>query len=91
MLVSGTESTVEFLLKLIRKDHEIPDDDPDFGPEVDLFHFAYLDSFGIVELIEKVDEVYGVDLTELDFYSEGLRNVGGIATYIDAHRAQVDD
>ena len=78
---------VSALLAAIRADQSIPEDDRDFTPSVDLFDYGYLDSFGVVSLIARVSESFGVDLSRLDFYQPEYRNIAGIAAYIGANRA----
>lgn len=55
-----------------------------FAADVDLFDYGYLDSFGIVSLIEFVNRTYGVDLGNVDFYDGPNRTVQGIAALITA-------
>ena len=75
------------LIAILRSSQEIPEDDPYFGPEVDLFDYGYLDSFGIVMFIGEIKDAYGVDLAGVDFYSPGFRTVADLSRYIDRQRA----
>lgn len=77
---------VSALLDAIRADQSIPEDDQDLTASVDLFDYGYLDSFGVVSLIARVSETFGVDMSRLDFYEAEYRNVDGIAAYIGANR-----
>jgi acyl carrier protein len=61
-------------------------EDAQLANDVDLFDYGYLDSFGIVALIEHVEARYGVDLSTEDFYEGSLRTIGGIAALISARR-----
>ena len=78
---------VSALLAAIRADQSVPEDDQDLTPSVDLFDYGYLDSFGVVSLIARVSESFGVDMSRLDFYQAEYRNIDGIATYISANKA----
>ena len=78
--------TLQALMDFIRQEGDIPGDDPDFGQDIDLFDFGYVDSFGLVRLIEWVSERFGVDIGNADFYAD-LRTAAGIAAHIDARRA----
>jgi len=62
-------------------DDSIANDDQ-LGRDVDLFDYGYLDSFGIVALIEHADARYGIDLSTADFYEGPLRTIDGIAALI---------
>lgn len=82
----SADDAVTFLMKMIREDQKVPSDDPDFTPEVDLFDYGYIDSFGIVNLIACVKHAYDVDMSMVDFYEPAYRTVQGIAGYIEDHR-----
>jgi len=75
------------ILEFIRTEAEVPDDDPDFGPDVDLFDLGYVDSFMIVRLIAMVQDRFGVDLGNEDFYADALRTAAGIAAFVQRRRA----
>jgi methoxymalonate biosynthesis acyl carrier protein len=80
------ESTLEYLLGFVRESQQIPSDDEFYGPEVDLFDYGYLDSFGIVAFIEAVDQTFGIDMSMVDFYDDEFRTLAQLAAYIDAQR-----
>lgn len=75
------------LEKFVRDLSDTDPSDEFFGPDVDLFDYGYLDSFGIVNMIEFVDRRYRVDLSSIDFYSDGFRTIREIAGYIDSRLA----
>ena len=68
--------------EFIRDQAQVPPDDDLFSDEVDLLDYGYIDSFGIVALIEMIDQKYQVDLSDQDFYDQKLRTIAGIATLI---------
>ena len=78
------QSTVQRVESLVREIAEVGHDDLDFSPAVDLFDYGYLDSFGIVNLIAEVDDRFGVDMTNTDFYGDNIRTIEAIAKYLDA-------
>jgi acyl carrier protein len=84
----SADETLSFLISFVREAQEIGNDDPDFGPDVDVFDYGYLDSFGIVNLIEAVRVHSGVDLGDLDFYGADVRTLRKLATHIDAMRGE---
>ena len=61
--------------------------DPHLTSTVDLIDGGYIDSFGMVELIEFVRSRYGVDLSGADFYEGQMRTIAGIAAAIAAPSA----
>lgn len=81
-----SQDALEFLMQMIREDQKIPGDDPDFSPDVDLFDYGYIDSFGIVNLIASVKQSYGVDMSMVDFYEPDYRTVRGIARFVDGRK-----
>ena len=79
------DDTLRILMAFLAEEAKVPPGDPDFTPEVDLFDFGYVDSFGLVRLIEWVKERFGVDLGNADFYAD-LRAAARIARFIDERR-----
>jgi acyl carrier protein len=77
--------TVEEIRAFIRSLGTVQPNDDLFGDDVDLFDYGYLDSFGIVGLIEAVEGRFGVDLSDVDFYEQG-RTITGIAALLDKRR-----
>jgi acyl carrier protein len=71
----------------IRQNNNIGASDTLFSRQVDLFDYGYLDSFGIVALIEMIDQRYHVDLGGVDFYEPGNRTIDDIARLVEARVA----
>lgn len=67
------------IFHFVRSQSQADDDDDLFSDEVDLLDYGYLDSFGIVALIEFIDQEFGVDLSDRDFFDAQLRTISGIA------------
>lgn len=80
-MTDGVAAELEVFIRSL--DDAIAGDDQ-LGGDVDLFDYGYLDSFGIVTLIEHVDVRYGIDLSTVDFYEGPLRTIDGIAALISA-------
>lgn len=80
-----TMNRMERVEKFVRDIGLVEEGDVDFSRTVDLFDYGYLDSFGIIELISLVQEEYGVDLGEADFYGDNIRSIDAIAAYIGDH------
>ncbi len=79
-----SEATAKTVEAFIREIGRVGADDTDFSRRVDLFDYGYLDSFGIVELISRVQEAFKIDMTNVDFYGDQIRSIEAIADYIDA-------
>ncbi len=62
----------------IRQQANVKADDDLFSDDVDLLDYGYLDSFGIVSLIELIESRFGVDLSNVDFYEKENRTISGI-------------
>jgi len=79
----NVDKTIEdALLAFVVSLDESVSKDQYFGPNVDLFDYGYLDSFGIVGLIAFVDQNYGLNLSNVDFYDTPNRTIAGIAKLI---------
>ena len=63
---------------------QVPVNDPEFTDEVHIFESGYLDSLGVVQLIEFIETAFGVKLDETHLFSEEFTTIGGIATLISA-------
>jgi acyl carrier protein len=74
----------------IKSQGQVAADDTSFSDDIDLFDYGYLDSFGIVGLIESVAQTYDIDLSAVDFYEPGKRTVRGIAKLIEEQLAARD-
>ena len=72
----------------IRSGGSVAASDSLFSEQVDLLDYGYLDSFGIVGLMEMVQRTYGLDLSDVDFYSKSHRTIDGIAKLIEARLAR---
>ena len=71
----------------VRAQGQVAAGDTHFSDDVDLFDYGYLDSFGIVGLIESVAQTYNVDLSGIDFYEPGKRTIRGIAQLVEGQLA----
>lgn len=75
--------TVTKIREFIKNQAQVAADDELFTNEVDLLDYGYLDSFGTVALIELIDQEFGVDLSNADFYDAQFRTISGIAAAVD--------
>ena len=81
-------NTAGAIRDFIRAGGNVPASDTLFSDSVDLLDYGYLDSFGIVGLMEMVQQTHGIDLSDVDFYAKEHRTIGGIAGLIDARLAR---
>lgn len=77
-------TTADTIRDFIRREAKVAASDTLFTDAVDLLDYGYIDSFGIVGLIELISARYRVDLSDIDFYQKGHRTIGGIAAIVDA-------
>jgi len=63
---------------------QVPENDPGFTEDVHLFESGYMDSLGVVRLIDFIETAFGVKLDETHLFSEEFTTIGGIATLTEA-------
>jgi acyl carrier protein len=80
--------SISVIRHFIRSLGKVGTDDDLFSDDVDLFDYGYLDSFGIVGLIEDINETFKIDLSDVDFYEPGHRTIQGIANLVDLRKAE---
>lgn len=77
-----TNSLEPRIEQFIRSNFSVSPTDPGFDRSVDLFAQGYVDSVGVVELIEFLQEDFGVQISDADLLSEDFSNVAGIARIV---------
>jgi len=70
------------LRNFVRQRFSIPQDDPDFTDDVDLFNYGYVDSLGAVELTGFIDQQFGVAFTDSDWINFPLSSIREISAFI---------
>jgi acyl carrier protein len=68
--------------EFIRSNFSISPTDPGFGEEVDLYEGGYIDSVGVVELLEFLSNEFGVEIPDDDLLSDEFASIGGIARIV---------
>lgn len=66
----------------IRTQFSVSPSDPDFGPDADLFEGGYVDSVGIVELLEFLVQEFAVEIPEDDLLDDDFSSPAGIARIV---------
>ena len=70
-----------------RREFSIKDSDPRFDRTVDLFDDGYVDSIGVIELIQFVESTFAVDIPEEDLFSPEFSTIDGIARIVTRNRS----
>lgn len=68
----------------VRAKGEVPNGDPHFDRDVDLFEFGYIDSVGFVQLVVWLEDSYAIELTEAYLLDERFNTIAGMATIVDS-------
>jgi acyl carrier protein len=77
----NSEITSE-LRGFVRKRFGVPENDPYFNDDIDLFSYGYIDSFGAVELASFIEERFSVRLTESDWITFPLSTIREISSFL---------
>jgi acyl carrier protein len=70
----------------IRREFSISATDPNFDHAVDLFEYGYVDSIGVIELLDFLGRTFGVEIPEEDLFSPEFSTIEGIAKIVTRHR-----
>lgn len=65
----------------LRATFGIPSDDADFGRDVHLFNYGYVDSFGAVEIVTFLETECSIEVQPSDFIDHPLNTVNEIADF----------
>lgn len=68
----------------VRAEGEVPDGDPAFDRDVDLFEYGYVDSVGFAELVVWLEDSYDIKLTEAYLFDERFTTIAGIASIVES-------
>ncbi len=60
----------------------VPSDDAEFTEDVHLFDYGYVDSFGAVELVEFVQDQFGVAVSQSDLMVYPMNTINEIAHFV---------
>jgi acyl carrier protein len=77
-----TEEISSELRRFVRQQFFIPENDPDFSDDIDLFNYGYVDSIGAVELTGFVERQFGVAFTDSDWINFPLSSVREISMFV---------
>lgn len=78
-----TEADVALRIEAyVRAQFNVSDQDGRFHPGADLFEGGYVDSVGVVELLEYVRSEFEVEIPEDDLLSDDFSRIDGIARLV---------
>lgn len=70
-----------------RREFSIKPSDRRFDRTVDLFEDGYVDSIGVIELIQFLERTFGMEIPEADLFSPEFSTIDGIAKIVVRNRA----
>ncbi len=81
--MNQTESHIEHRIEeFIRIQFGISPTDPMFNRQVDLFEAGYVDSMGIVELLEFLRREFNAEIPDDDLLADDFSNIAGITRIV---------
>lgn len=80
------DEITEDLSRYVRDHFDVEESDPDFGPDVHLYDYGYVDSFGAEEMLAHVEKTYGVTIDESTMLRHPLNTIHEIADFVTASR-----
>lgn len=72
------------LERFIRTQFDIPEDDEEFGRDVDLWEEGYVDSAGVVEVVSHLEERWSVKIPEEALFDPRFTRIRGMAEVVAA-------
>ena len=70
-----------------RREFSIKPSDRRFDRTVDLFEDGYVDSVGVIELIEFLERTFVIEIPEEDLFSPEFSTIDGIARIVARNRS----
>jgi acyl carrier protein len=66
----------------IREKFGIPEKDPDFTDDVDLFNYGYVDSFGAVDLTSFIEQHFSIKFGSSDWVDQPMNTINQISAFV---------
>lgn len=76
------EKILDDLRDFIVTRFDIDEDDEEFTNDVDMFLYGYVDSFGATEIINFMEEKFGVSITNKDLVKYPMNSIDEIVAFI---------
>ena len=73
------ENVKDTLRAFIMQYADIPEDDPDFNDDVNLFDYGYVDSLGATEIVLYLEDTFHISITQEDITLYPMNTVNEIA------------
>ena len=70
------------LVDYITREYNVDPDDKDFGPEVHLFNYGYIDSFRARELVEFIEGTFSIHITNQELMTQSLNTIREMTAFI---------
>ena len=72
--------------EFIRSRFAVDPTDAEFGADVHIFDYGYVDSFGAVELTEFVESSFGITISNSDLVLYPMNTINEIAGFVTARQ-----
>jgi acyl carrier protein len=69
-----------------RREFSIKPSDRRFDRKVDLFEEGYVDSIGVIELVQFLERTFAIEIPEEDLFSPEFATIDGIARIVTRNR-----
>jgi acyl carrier protein len=66
----------------VRETFDVAPQDPNFGRELDLFEYGYVDSVGLTELLAFIEDEFSIEVPEDELLSDEFVSINGMARVI---------
>jgi methoxymalonate biosynthesis acyl carrier protein len=63
----------------VRETFDVAPEDPNFGRQLDLFEYGYVDSVGLTELLAFVEDEFGIEVPDEELLSDEFASIEGIS------------
>jgi D-alanine--poly(phosphoribitol) ligase subunit 2 len=70
------------LRNYIVEHYAISNGDADFTDDVHLFDYGYIDSFGAVDLVNFVQQTFGITVSQADMIAYPMNTINEIAAFV---------
>ncbi len=77
------ENVKDALRAYIMEHFEIEADDPDFSDDVHLFDYGFVDSLGATEIVQFLEDTFGVEITQKDIILYAMNTVNEISEVVE--------
>lgn len=75
----SAQTAADRLEAFVRRRFQVPDNDPEFTRDANLWEQGYVDSTGLVELLAFLEETFGVRIPDELLFSPDFASINGIA------------